>query len=113
MHDNWLIAIAMGTAALGMVGLLLVLLLLQPPDTDIATASELPDGSAVRITAKVIARRDAGTLHIATVSHEAVIDIVLPANLSLEPGDCIVASGKKGSFNGKPQLSASMIATCS
>ena len=70
-HDNWLILIAMTTAALGVVGLLFALEFLDVPITSIAKTAAMADGTPVRITGAVVGMRKAAGMMIITVTQPA------------------------------------------
>jgi len=114
MHDDWIVATALATSGLGIALLLFALILLEPPEQGIATAAASPDGTPLRITGTLEAVRTIGDRTIITISQPATIDVIVEtANLTeLKAGACVSVRGERGSYEGKPQIAATRVATC-
>jgi hypothetical protein len=112
MHDNWLITFAMSVAALGMAGLLVALMLLQPQGKTLAQAQEEMDGTPLSVHGKIVSTRGFGDKTIVTISAVEQIDVLVEGNISFNKSDCIIAAGKKGNYKDRVQISASIVARC-
>lgn len=114
MHDDWIVAIALATSGIGMALLLFALILLEPPEHGIEAASAMADGTPLRITGTIETVRSIGDRTIITVSQPATIDVIVQAaNLTdLKTGGCVSVRGERGSYEGKPQIAATRVATC-
>jgi hypothetical protein len=113
MHDNWLIAVALSTSGVGMVGLLFAMVFLELPENSIPDAEASPDGAPLRLRGEVISTQQRGNITTISISQPQVIEVVLfDANISLPKDTCVVVQGKRSSYNGKPQLTATRVRRC-
>ena len=115
MQDRHLVAIALIVSAVGFAGLLFALVILDVPMSTIPDAQGADDGTMMRITASVERVQTRGGMTIITISQPTTIDVTADGDLdtsSLAKGECVVIQGKKGSYNDRPQISASKIVKC-
>lgn len=120
MHDRWLVAISLAVAAAGITLLLCCLVFLDLPLSTINEAQTAADGAAISVRGEVRAIRTLGEdSTIITITQPSTMDIIAPntvqnasKNPTLSQGDCVIVRGKKTTYNGNAQLSASRIQRC-
>lgn len=66
----------------------------------------------MKVQGTVVGTRALGDRQIVTVTAPADIDVITENATSLGKGTCVVIQGKKGSYNGAPQITASKITLC-
>jgi hypothetical protein len=110
MHDHWLVLLALCVAAAGMVGLLFVLTFLELPLTDIRTSEAMADGTPVRMQGEVVRVQQRGNISSLILRQPATIEVVIFGNVNAS--GCVIISGKRSSFKGQAQITASKIARC-
>ena len=106
MHDNWLVAIALCVAGLGITVLMFTLMFYELPEDSIDAA----DGMPLRLRGNVTGVQERGNMTIITITQPTTIDVVLfePVNAS----GCILVQGKKSTYRGDPQIAATKITRC-
>lgn len=113
MHDNWLIAIAMSIAGLGITMLLFALILIEPEQSTIDATALAQDNTPAHIKGTVQSIRLIGNKTLVTVSQPSKIDIIIEDTvLNITKNSCIDITGKKSSYNNKAQVIASKIKEC-
>lgn len=112
MHDNWLIAIALSVSATGIIVLLVLLVLLEPGEIGIAEVPGQIDGAALAVRGTVDSVSHRGDLTVLEISQSCTIDAVVFERVEIAEGICIRAIGKKGTYEGTPQLVVSRITEC-
>lgn len=108
MHDRWIVAIALATASLGVVGLLFALIFLEVPLTPIGESQE---GTLIRVKGEVANVRQQGNLTFITITEQVSL-LVVSENVSVSKGDCLLVQGKKEVFRDQSQLRATKILRC-
>lgn len=120
MHDNWLIAIAMSIAGIGITMLLLALLFIEPEQTTIDTASVLQDNTPTHIIGTTQSIKIIGNKTIITITQPSKIDVIIESSTinqteikkDIIKDPCIDIVGKKSSYNNKAQIIASKVQHC-
>ena len=112
MHDNWIVATALTTAALGMVGLLFVMIFLKLPESRIDDAHTVADGATLRLRGIARSVQHRANMTIIALEQPQIIEITRFAPIEIEEGSCIIVQGKKSSYNGESQLVATKITAC-
>lgn len=111
MHDNWLIAISMTVASLGIVCLLFALIFLEVPESSIRVVAQELDGTPVRVKGAVKNVQYRNNMTIISLEQPATIDITLFEVVNIT-SDCVIAQGRKGSYKDTAQITATKIIKC-
>jgi aspartyl/asparaginyl-tRNA synthetase len=116
MHDNWLIAIAMSTAGVGITMLLFALIVLDPAEKEITQITSMQNNAPIKITGTISSSRTIGNKTLITISQPSTIDIIIEDialnTTSLKRSSCIQVNGKTSEYNGKRQIIASKVELC-
>ena len=112
MLDRWLIAIGLCVTAIGITGLLFSLMFMEPPTTSVSGATQAGDGTAIKTQGVVQSTRTANNRTTITIMAPASIDVTTESAITLAKDDCVIVSGKRATFAGKAQISASKIVRC-
>ena len=109
MHDRTLLLIALAVSALGLALLLIALAALEP---DARPLDDIPDGAMTRLTGEIarVTTRNGVTSIAVRVETDATLFGELPEGLA--PGACVRLTGKRSTYEGRPQLVISRISTC-
>ncbi len=111
MHDRTLIALSLAVSALGIIGLLLALATMEPEETQDIGA--LADGAPALVRGTVSGVRSSEAMQVLTLDTRTRVEVALfDGNASVREGQCVEVRGKKGSYDGKPQVVASRITAC-
>ena len=108
MHDRTLIAIALCASAAGLIALIIAFAKIEPDERQLG---EITDGEMTRIRGTIASVSTRGEVTVLSLSTTAEAVLFEPV-ADLSEGDCVLVSGERSTFDGRPQLVVAKIARC-
>jgi hypothetical protein len=91
--------------------MLFALIFMELPTSSILDAQAAADGTPVRMKGTVEQVQQRGNMTIITISQPSTIEITVFEEVNIT-SQCVVIQGKKGSYKGASQVTASRVERC-